>query len=140
MTGLPKDVSDTEVLGRAVFDQSKAERARKDGTIPPRVFLERIGVWEISVDRLSFGGLGDIAAEHDRARGRMCHGWASVTASNARKSERKVMSDPTDQSPYHALIVLPDLGEDDDDPGTTQREHAVELALAASWVERPATP
>jgi hypothetical protein len=138
MTDLPETISDTEGLGRAIFDTQKAARAARDGAIHPNVFREKDGVRELSVDRLSYGSHLEIAKFHDRERGRTCLGWGSVTGEIARQNGRSVNPDPIKpDNLFHALIVLPTL---DDEARDTQQEHAVELATAATWVPRPPEP
>jgi hypothetical protein len=135
--GLPTKISDTEQLGRAVFDTDKAKRAARDGQIAPRVFQEKLGVRELSVDRLSFGHHSEIAAFQDEARGRACRGWAVVTAEIARRHDRDVQPQPLPKNPYHGNIILPLSPEDE--ALEAQKEHALELTVAAIWMERPSS-
>jgi hypothetical protein len=135
MACLPDVVGNDETLGRAVFDSQKARRAARDGAIHPKIFREKDGIRELSVDRLSFGNHLQIANSHDEQRQQKCLGWATVSAHIATRSGRSVFSDPIKPAnPHHAVILLPDLGED---PRDVQQEHAVELATAAQWIERP---
>jgi hypothetical protein len=135
MDCLPNDIGDDETLGRAVFDSQKARRAARDGTIHPKVFREKDGVRELSVDRMSFGNHLPIANSHDELRQQKCLGWATVASRAAKRSGRTVFADPIKPAnPYHAVVLLPELGED---PRDAQHEHAVELATAAQWIERP---
>jgi hypothetical protein len=132
---LPDVIEDAEDLGRAIFDGKKAAAAKK-GKFHPRVFTERDGVKDLSVDRLSFGDLQVIAAIQDTERGTHCHGWAVVSAASARQNGRTVISDRLDSNPYHALIVLPEAPTPEEFIAK-QIEHGVELALAAQWRVRP---
>jgi hypothetical protein len=133
---LPGVVDDDEDLGRAIFDSAKANKAAKSGEFHPRVFIERHGEKDLSVGRLSFGDLEVIAAIQDKERGRHCHGWAAVSAASARKAKRTVVPDKLDNNPYHALIILPDAPTPEEFIAA-QREHGIELALAAGWRPRP---
>jgi hypothetical protein len=133
---LPDVVDDGEDLGRAIFDSAKAKRAAKMGEFHPRVFIERDGEKDLSVDRLSFGDLEVIASIKDEERGRRCHGWAAVSAASARKAKRTVASDKLQDNPYHALIILPEATTREEF-FAAQREHGIELALAAQWCARP---
>ena len=62
------------------------------------------------------------------------HGWAIVTAENARTSGRQVAATPQLHNPYHADIILPDLAAEDREE---QKRHAQELADASTWREHP---
>jgi hypothetical protein len=138
MVNLPPEIADPEALGRAVFDGKKARRAARDGQIAPRVFEEKAGVRELSVDRLSFGDHDQIAHVQDEERGQPCLGWAWITAEHARKGNRKVLPDPVlPHKPYHANIILPEAPEDEF--LALQKEHATEMAMAAKWLPRPSS-
>jgi hypothetical protein len=136
MIELPAEIDDCETLGRCVFD-GKVHKAAQKGNFHPRVFIERDGIRDLSVDRLSFGGLEEIATYQDRQRGRPCHGWAAVSAAVALQMNRQVKPDPVvPQNPYHALIVLPSA-DTPEEFVARQREHGVDLAMAAHWCPRP---
>ena len=129
---LPERIEDAEDLRRAIFDSEKAKKAARKGTFHPRVFIERDGEKELSVDRLSFGDLEVIATIQDKERGRRCLGWAAVSAASARKNGRAAVSDRLDSNPYHALVILPEAPTTEEFVAA-QREHGLELALAAQW-------
>ena len=124
----------SEALGRGVFSSKYASRARRSG-IPKRVFLEREGVTEISVDRLDLMS-GEKAHEMARAaadkRSANFYGWAVLITEIACRSNRRVKASPTAENPYHADIVLPaSAGEDYEE----QVRHAQELADESRWRE-----
>ena len=132
-------MSSDEILGRGVFSSKQARQA-KNGIVPRRVFLERYGEVSISVDRLDFAELEEMAALGDkvavgRSVGRRVtfYGWAIITAEDAGSSERQVISTPQPDNPYHTDIILPDSTAEDRDE---QIRHAQELADASRWRER----
>ena len=137
MTDLPKVIDTTESLGRGIFDSKKARQAQS-GKVPPRVFRERTGVRELSMDRVSFGHLGEIAEAHDAERTtQQFHGWAELSARDATKHGRTVIAKPVlPTNPYHAEIVLPDVAVAE--AGEEQDQHALSLAMASRWLPRPA--
>lgn len=133
-------MSSDETLGRGVFSSKQARQA-KNGIVPRRVFLERHGEVSISVDRLDFAELEEMAALGDkvavgRSVGRKVtfYGWAVIAAEDAGSSERQVVVTPQPDNPYHTDIILPDSTAEDRDE---QIRHAQELADASRWRERP---
>lgn len=132
-----EDPGMSESLGRGVFSRRSASRARRSSAIPKRVFLERKGVTEISVDRLDL--MSEVeAVEMARAvadnRDAKFYGWAVLVTERACRSSRRVRASPTAENPYHADIVLPDsVGEDYEE----QVRHAQELADDSRWQESP---
>ena len=133
---VPHRIRDGESLGRGVFSRRNVRRAR----VLYRVFLERAGVAEISVDRLDHAPPAEAVAIADgNATGRSAtfYGWAVVTAQKANANGRQVKASPKLDNPYHADIVLPDLSVEDQDE---QIRHAQELADNSSWRERPSAP
>lgn len=134
---IPPEVSASEALGRGVFSNSAARRAPR--RIALNVFLERPTVVELSVDRL------DVAPPHEaitfaeqvgNRRGKPFFGWAVVETRQAMANGRQVVSSPRpSENPYHADIVLPDTAAEDRDE---QKQHAQELADAATWLDRSA--
>jgi hypothetical protein len=137
-TFLPIQVAAQETLGRGIFDSRKAAQAGR-GKIPPRAFRERIGIRELSVDRLAFGHHGEIAQIHDTERsGQQFYGWAKITVNDASGSGRKVIASPTGLNPYHAEIILPEMVDVDADE--EQNQHALSLAMRAVWLPRPNKP
>jgi hypothetical protein len=125
-----------EALGRAVWDSKKARTAAVSGNIHWRIFREKDGVKDLSVDRISHGGLAGLATLHDTEReGQKFHGWASISFSNAAKMDRVVKPDPIEPiNPYHALIVLPEA--EAVEFIEAQYQHALNLAMSASWLPR----
>jgi len=122
-------------LGRAVFDSKHADRAKR-GAIPPKVFQEKTGVRELSVDRLAHVEARAAAALQKKFRNRDCRGWAVVQAAFASLNGRSVLADPIlPDQPHHAHILLPQFTEDE--AFNTQKQHALELAMKAIWREAP---
>lgn len=126
----------SESLGRGVFSSNDASRAGRSG-VPKRVFLERRGTTEISVDRLDLMSKVE-AVETARAvadnRGRNFYGWAVLVTERACRSGRRVRASPIAENPYHADIILPDsAGEDYEE----QVRHAQELADDSRWQQSP---
>ncbi|MGU3543666.1 hypothetical protein [Methylobacterium sp. A52T] len=133
MSDINPEIDTDELLGRAIFDSKKAKSAAK-GTIPPKVFRERDGVRELSVDRLSIGDVGALIKTHDEERvGQSLQGWAVVTRSAACEMNRTVVGVVTPTNPWHAEIVLNFAGDADPDE---QTQHAVNLANNAEWKAR----
>lgn len=134
---IPPEVGRKEALGRGVFSYSAARRAPRRITL--NVFLERPTVVELSVNRL------DLAAPHEavtiaeqvgHGRGKPFFGWAVVETRQARTNGRRVVSSPLPgENPYHADILLPETAAEDREE---QKQHAQELADAATWLDRSA--
>jgi hypothetical protein len=135
---VPGNISTEEPLGRRVFSNTSAKRARRS-KVPHREFLiTKPGETFISVDRLGMAPLDEVAAlaqEASVSRDRQFYGWASVAAREAGgNGRRRVIASPQDGNPYHADIVLPDSAATD--RGERIR-HAQELADASCWIESP---
>jgi hypothetical protein len=126
----------TEEVGRAVWDSKKAKKAAS-GVIVPKIFREKDGTRELSVDRVSHGGLLELAGLHDGERSdQSFHGWASLSVERASAMNRKVEADPIrPQNPYHAFIILPDA--ENEEFVEAQTQHALNLAMASRWLPRP---
>jgi hypothetical protein len=137
MIELPQTIDAVEEIGRGIFDLKKARQACA-GKIHPRVFREKDGFRELSVDRLSFGGHSEVSAAHDNEReGQSFYGWAALSANDACRNGRTIRAAPIVlTNPYHAEIVLPESSEIDfvDE----QDQHALSLAMLARWLPRPA--
>lgn len=132
---VPSTIESSEELGRGIFSSNQAKRARN--AIPKNVFLEKIGIAKLSVDRLSVAPLKDIAIIADEAammRGRSFYGWACLNASKACLDRRKVQASPTQNNPYHADIELPEKAVEDKEE---QMSHAQQLADLSTWQSRP---
>ena len=123
----------SEELGRGVFSSGVARRSSR--SVPHNVFLERAGITNISVDRLSIAPRVEalrIVQETASQRGRSFYGWAVVIAGRAAQSNRRVQASPLPKNPLHADIVLPDSAREERDE---QVQHARELANIAHWEE-----
>lgn len=132
---IPDVIDPSEPLGRAVFDSKHANHARKNN-VPPKVFQERLGVRELSIDRLSYADLKAAAAVQTKLRERECRGWAVISGSVAFESGRTAVHDPIEPyQPYHAFILLPECPEAE--AFNEQKKHAVEMAMRAQWQEAP---
>ncbi len=131
------EVRPDEGLWRSVFSGTQANRARR-GTgnrTVAKAFQERDGVTELSVDRYDGLDLREGVRKGDRdAVGRSAsgfYGWLVVPASAAEANGRRVVPSPTEENPYHADIVL--AFTDRFGP----KDHALALATASRWHERP---
>lgn len=127
-------VKPSEKLGRGVFSSGTARRCRR--SVPHNVFLERAGITDISVDRLSIAphvNVLGIALQAASQRGRSFYGWAVVTAGQAARSARSVRASPLPNNSLHADIALPNSAREDRDE---QVRHARELADIAHWEQR----
>ena len=132
---VPLTFGASELLGRGVFDSKKAKQAAS-GKTPPRVFRERDGVKELSVDRLSIADIPVLVSAHDSLRAnQVIHGWAELSLDNAGKMNRSVRAAPLRSNPWHAEITLPDVNPLD--LSEEQDQHALNLAMLASWRPRP---
>ena len=137
----PDKLQPREKLGRALFDSKHVKGAAR-GIIPPKVFLERQGVNELSVDRLDYAALDEAANLQSRLRGRTCGGWATLSLEATAANGRDVHPDPIhpDQL-WHAYILLPFAAQIEPDKAfIIQNTHAVELAMNASWLQAPPKP
>ena len=139
---LPQSISPNETLGRGVFSSRYARQA-KNGKTHFRVFLERWGEVNISVDRLDFAEPEAMATLGDKvAVGRNVdhkvtfYGWAVIDPKDAGSNGRQVVATPQPDNPHHADIILPNSATTDRDE---QFRHAQELAAASRWRERPAS-
>ena len=132
---VPSHIAPAEELGRGVFSSRDARRSK----IPDSVFLERRGIREMSVDRLTYATpdtAAEIADQAATARGRTFYGWAVVTTAGAAQSGRCISASPLPDgaNPFHASIMLPASAIADWDE---QKRHARELADASRWRRRP---
>jgi len=129
-------LQDSEVLGRRVYSQRGADRAKK-GRVQKRLFLVEEGRTVISTDRLFPTKLVDIASiarlEGVKRTGPF-YGWAEIVVSSAAQEDRRVKASPTHSNPYHADIVLPGRVASDREE---QGRHAQRLADASSWRDSP---
>jgi len=102
-------ISPCENLGRGVFSSRNAKSAKR-GRVPFRVFLERLGNPQISVDRLDLAPLKQLTKNGDTVaagRNTKFYGWAVVAVQQAESNGRRVNPSPLPNNPYHADIVLP---------------------------------
>ena len=128
---VPNQIAPEEELGRGISSRSGARRAERSN-IRYHEFLPRIGVAEISVDRLSAGSLKESTAIAD-ARNPKFYGWAVIIANDAERSGRRVAASPLEINPRHADIILPASAVHDRDE---QRRHAQELRDLSAWRPR----
>ena len=134
---VPRNIASEEELGRGVFSSRHAARAERSRA-PHHIFLEKPGVTDISVDRLSVAPPDEavVVAENSAvARNATFYGWALVTSERAGRNGRQVIASPLPSNPYHADVVLPGLAAEDREE---QKRHAQELADASRWRRRPA--
>lgn len=118
-----------------MFDSKKAKHARS-GKVAPRVFRERDGVREISVDRLTIADSQVLIKHHDQQRApQRLHGWAQLSLQDAMGMNRQVLAAPLDGNPWHAEIIIPET--DPTELADAQDQHALNLAMRSSWLERP---
>ena len=132
---VPTSIAAWEELGRGVYSKSQAGRCRRSN-VPAKVFLERVGEIDISVDRLTFAPRDEaftIAKERDSQRDEEFQGWAVITAMAAASEGRTVAACPIDgENLYHANIVLPSKTATCRE---LQKQHALELANSSIWRE-----
>ena len=131
---VPDRIDPREQLGRRVFSEGDARRARRRARALHRVFLEW-GKTEVSVDRLSVSGLSAVAVVAEAAstsRDGPFRGWAFVVSEEAAVNGRQVRPSPRSENPFHADIVLPAVVVHNRDE---HRRHALELADASRWCE-----
>ena len=145
----PKNVDSDEPLARSVHSTNGFRKGKSEGA-PDKVLFsafepmkdeENPGqrVREISSDRcqhLTEDKAVQLGKQRAERRGLNFHGWAIITAKDARKSSRGVVSSPsTDQdNPAHADIKLPPNTTDDN---KARKIHLVELAENSCWLDRP---
>lgn len=124
-------------LGREVFSERRARKARERGVITHDIFLERGDIDYLSVDRLDLAPDIEMAEIGDRnagARGKRFFGWAEVSVEHASEMGRRVEPTPLLDNPYHADIFLnlPSGPERQD----VARQHALNLAKHAAYRPR----
>jgi hypothetical protein len=134
----PNDLQPMEILGRAVFDSKHVKNALR-GVIPPKVFLERAGENEMSVDRMDYADPIQAAQVQTRLRGRSCRGWAVLSLEVASEEGRQVFPDPIEPDQLcHAYILLPFASPIEPEKAfAIQNTHAVQLAMNAAWRGAP---
>ena len=123
-----------------MFDSNKVKKAEQKGIIIHRVFLERIGVLRLSVDRLNHAQLAEMAEISDevaRGRGKTFYGWAKLLVGDAEQHGRTVEASPQLSDRYHADIQLNINTQDPVDLKDLQTQHATELAAHSEWQPRP---
>ena len=139
MTEQLPDLGSSENIGRSVFSDKAAKRARK-GTVIHDVFLESLEADSISVDRMDHVTRRALAAlsiqtGRNRTPRRDFHGWAVLTVDAAASNGRTVRATPNEFNRYHADIFL-NL-RDDEERRDGQKQHANELATLAKWWDAP---
>ncbi|WP_024509697.1 hypothetical protein [Bradyrhizobium sp. ARR65] len=134
----PNQLQSGETLGRAIFD-SKHVKAAGRGLIPPKVFLEKQGVNELSVDRLDYVDFEQAAEVQGNLRGRPCRGWAKLLVEAAAENGRQVHPDPIPPDQLcHAYILLPFAQPIEPEQAfVIQTAHALQLAMQAAWHQAP---
>lgn len=131
------EVDPSEALGRCVLSSSQAKKAAR-GDPPPDVFLERVGVANLSVDRLSKAPHAEAVKNGENVarlrstdgHNRTFYGWLVVSAADAEQQGRRVVPTPLKENPYHADIKLPDLDEE------SREEHAFALSIVSKWQDK----
>ena len=133
------ELRETETLGRSVFKNRHANRAR-NGRVVPEIFLERLDADSISVDRLNYAAPDVLAALSKKTGQRRIpprdfHGWATLQVGEATSNGRSVTATPYEENVYHADIFLnlPFDAERRD----MEKQHATELAALAKWRDAP---
>ena len=139
---VPNTIAPNEALGRGVFSSKERDRAQRLGEVRLRVFLEKRGNTEISVDRLDHGSPEELTEIGNRVAAaregkRTFYGWAVVAAKDASANQRRVKATPKPDNPYHADIVLPNIASEDREE---QIRHAQELADVSCWRDPPNPP
>ena len=136
----PGPVGDWEELGRRIFSRSAAKDAARK-RVPFHVFLEKIGVKELSVDRLTVAeaepeGIAEVVADaRQAAAGRkeppnvFC-GWAVVNAEAVRETGGQAKDSPLPNNRYHADVIFPDAKMESWD---AQKGYATTLAGKSFW-------
>ena len=84
------DLTGEEELGRRVYSSRSAQRASRS-RVPFREFLEKPGITDLSVDRLSAAPPNKVTAIADRdgvARDAVFYGWAVLTVDQAARDGR----------------------------------------------------
>ena len=127
-----------EDLGRGVFSRRRCKRAR-NGNVDMDIFLEREDADSISVDRMDHASVEELAGwSEERGRSREpsqeFYGWAVLKVQDAERNDRTVVASPTLKNRCHADIFLNITGEE---RRRRQKQHAVELAAHAHWLDAP---
>ena len=145
----PEEVVHSELVARSVhtskgFKKAKSEGERDKVTAlafdPPKDREDRTKrIRKLSVDRcqyLSESQAAALACERGKNRGLGFHGWAMITADNARKCGTQVVSSPAvDQdNPAHADILIPAQEVNDDE---ARNRRLLQLAAASCWQGAP---
>jgi hypothetical protein len=138
----PGPVGDWEELGRRIFSSSTAKKAAKN-RVPLHLFLEDLGVKELSVDRTTAAepdGIAEVVADAQKAAknrpsppNTFC-GWAVVSAEAVRNTGCLVNDSPLCKNRYHADVILPDTAMENKD---AQRGYATTLAGISRWKPWP---
>ena len=94
--------------------------------------MAREGKHSLSFDRISIAPLAQITTIA-RSQGNPFQGWAVITADDAGKNGRTVVSSPLPDNRYHSDIVLPTTAATDSE---VRKQHATELkAMTRRWQE-----
>ena len=145
----PEEVIVTEPLARSLHSRRHFKKGESDGEPgkvranafePPRDEANsRQRLREVSTDRchyLTQDKAVQLAGQRAEKRGVGFYGWAIITADEAQKSERDVISSPAKDhdNPAHANILLPIDTVNDDQ---TRNRHLLELAESSCWLGCP---
>ena len=98
---VPGDLPGEEELGRRVYSSRSAQRASRS-RVPFREFLEKPGVTDLSVDRLSVAPPNEVTAIADRdgtGRDAVFYGWAVLTVTQAARDGRTAIASPLPNNP-----------------------------------------
>lgn len=136
----PGPIGDWEELGRRVFSRSAAKDAARN-RVPFHVFLEKIGVKELSVDRLTVaeadpGGIAEVVADAQQVAASRTSppntfcGWAVVSAEAVRGTDGQAKESPLPNNRYHADVIFPDAKMES---GDAQKGYATTLAGKSCW-------
>ena len=141
---LPVEIDGPEKLAHCVLSSSDV---RGNGNIKPNAFSlpksrenPDVRVREISVDRFDYLNmeeailLGENRAKQ-RGEGRQLHGWAIISARDARGDGRRVISSPLDGNLAHGDIWLPELAATDEEE---RKFHQTALAELSRFLKYPA--
>ena len=143
----PGPVGDWEELGRRIFSRSAAKDAARN-RIPFHIFLEKIGIKDLSVDRLTVAeteqeGMAEVvadalqaAASRENPPNVFC-GWAVVNAEAVKGTGGLAKESPLPNNRYHADVIFPEASMESED---AQKGYATTLAGMSCWKPYVAEP
>ena len=128
----------SEILGRDVISESRAERANRTGRIAHDIFSDSSKSNKISVSRLSCDTRIKMAELARNKGDKKFYGWAILKVEKVTsKGTRKVVASPLPSNPYHADIILLDLPDDEVNRRAALKTHYKQLADIAEWEIAP---